>query len=140
MKERLKRPKSSVAMSLKREVPRMATGEGLANKQSKIVFLEMRLVTNGGDAFQRKGRTDAEHDDENDEGVEHGEDGGGDRRDHLAQLRYAAKEPDDAEGTHEPHEPGGDCVVGKVEDGHADDKDVQPVLRARKMSYFEICR
>ena len=49
--------------------------------------------------------TDAEHDDENDEGVHHGEDGGGDGGDHLSQLLDAPEEPDDPQRPHEANEP-----------------------------------
>ena len=31
-----------------------------------------------------------------------------------------------------PHEPGGDGVVGELDDGHADHEDVEPVLRRGK--------
>jgi hypothetical protein len=77
-------------------------------------------------------RTDAEHDDEDDEGVGHGEDGGGDGRDHLAQLLDAAEEPDDPQGAHEAHQPGRDGGEQHVEDGHANDEEIEPVLQRRE--------
>ena len=81
--------------------------------------------------FSRR-RTYAEDDDEDEEGVGHGEDGGGDRRDHLAQLLDAAEEPDDPQGPHQPHQPGWDGGEHHVQYGHGHDEDVQPVLRRRQ--------
>jgi hypothetical protein len=75
--------------------------------------------------------TYAEDDDENEEGVGHGEDGGGDRRDHLAQLLDAAEEPDDPQGPHQPHQPGRDGSEQHVHHRHGHDEQVQPVLPVR---------
>ena len=77
-------------------------------------------------------RTYAQDDDEDEEGVGHGEDGGGDRRDHLAQLLDAAEEPDDPQGPHQPHQPGRDGGKHHVQYGHGHDEDVQPVLRRQR--------
>ena len=72
------------------------------------------------------GLTDAGEGEEDHEGVDDGDDGGGERRDDLAEGAEAAEEAQHAQRAHHAHH--ARVVVGDNErqDGHADDKDVEP--------------
>jgi hypothetical protein len=74
-----------------------------------------------------EGLTYGGEDDHHEEGVEHGDDGGGERREHAAQLAQLAEEADDAEGAEEAQDGDGEVDGAQGEEGDEDDGGVEDV-------------
>ncbi len=76
--------------------------------------------------------TNAQDNDEDDEGVHHRKERRGDRGDHFRQLRHSPKKPHDPEGAHQSDQPLGDVERAEVDKRHCDDDEIENIPSTTK--------